>query len=128
MTLGAFLDSTELTPPIPFEPAGPLVERSDRVGVGAIKNLPAITPQVDEADVAKHAKMLGDRRLRQRERHDDVPDRTLPRHEVIEDVAAAWFRDRVENVRGRGGARHDGIIFLYRNMSCQGPPAIAIRP
>ncbi len=107
VALGAFLDSTELVPPITFEAAGPLMKGFDGLGVGTIENLSAITSHVDETDVAKHAKMLRHRRLCQSQCDDDVSNRTLLRGEVVEDVASARFRNGVEHIRRRRRPSHE---------------------
>jgi hypothetical protein len=106
IALGAFLDSHELVAPVAFESAGPFVERPDPFRVRAIEHLAAVTPYLDEADVAKHAEVLGDRRLRKVQRRDDVADGTLAGREIIQDVTTTWFSDGIEGIRRRGGARH----------------------
>jgi hypothetical protein len=70
-----------------------------------------VASHVDEADVQEDAKMLGDRRLGHPQRDRDLADRTLAGGEVFQDVATAGFCNRVECIRGRGGARHHPIIF-----------------
>ena len=60
IALGAFLHSCELVAPVALEPGGPFVERSDPLCVGAIEHLAAVTPHVHQADVTKHAEVLGD--------------------------------------------------------------------
>jgi hypothetical protein len=47
---GAFLDAGELVAPVALEGRGPIVERTDSVGVGAVKHLAAVAADVDEAD------------------------------------------------------------------------------
>src|SRR5262245_47011336 len=98
--LGALLDASQLTLPIALELARPLVERSDGLWIGAIERLPPVAPHVHEPDVAQDAQVFRDRRLRQVQRDDDLADRPLARREVVEDVAPAGLRDRVEGVRG----------------------------
>src|ERR671918_1098085 len=67
--------------------------------------------------------MLGDRWLRQAQRHDDVADGALGGREEVQDVSPAGFGDGVEAVGGRGGAGHEAIICRYRNMSMSQPRA-----
>src|SRR5712691_4128225 len=76
---GVLLDPRQLTPPMPGERAAPLVDRAQRIGVGAIQDPAAVAPEVDEAHVAQNLQMLRDGRLRHPERLDDVADRPLPR-------------------------------------------------
>jgi glyoxylase-like metal-dependent hydrolase (beta-lactamase superfamily II) len=117
MALGAFLDSPELVAPVAFESGRPFVERPDPLGVRAIENLAAVTPHLHQADVTKHAEVLGDRRLRKAQRYNDVADGTLAGCEIVQDVSTTRFGDGVERVRRRGSARHRTMIFLYWNMS-----------
>lgn len=106
MPLGAFLDSCELLVPIAFESAGPFMQRSDVLGVRAIEHLTAVTPDVDQTDVQEYPQVFGDGRLREAQRLHDIADRTLAGREVVQDVSATRFGDRVEGVGGRSGARH----------------------
>src|SRR5688572_1459519 len=106
IALGAFFDSRELVAPVAFESTGPFVERSDPRCVRAIEALAAVATHFHQADVEKHAEVLGDRRLCQAQRYDDVADRTLARREIVQDVSTTRFGDGVEGVRRRGGARH----------------------
>ena len=62
------------------------MERSDPLCVGAIENLTAVTPHVHQADVTKHAEVLGDRRLREAQRDNDVADGTLAGRKIVQDV------------------------------------------
>jgi hypothetical protein len=52
VSLGAFLDTIQLVPPETLELPGPVMERSDRVGVGSIQHSPALAAHVNEADVS----------------------------------------------------------------------------
>jgi hypothetical protein len=61
--------------------------------------------------------VLGDGGLGKVEGGDDIADGALLGHEEGEDIAAAGLCDGVEGVGGGGGAWHERIIFLYRNMS-----------
>ena len=117
IALGSFLHSHELAAPIALESAGPFVERSDLRCVGAIENLAAVAPYLYQSDISKHAEMLGDGRLRKRERQHDVANGTLAGREVFQDVSSAWLSNGVEGVGGRRRTRHDVIIFPYWNMS-----------
>src|SRR5712691_9373292 len=114
---GVLLDPRQLTPPMPGERAAPLVDRAQRIGVGAIEDPAAVATEIHEAHVTQDLQVLRDGRLRDPEHLRDVADRPLLRREVIENVAAAALRDRVERIRRGGGPGHDPIIFPYRNMS-----------
>jgi hypothetical protein len=100
------LDARELVPPIAFESARPLIDGPDCFDVGAIQNLATIPPQIDETNIAKDAQMLGDRRLRQAQCHNDLPDRTLVGCEEIEDGAPLRFGNGVEHIRVRSSTWH----------------------
>jgi hypothetical protein len=115
--LSAFFHASELMPPVLLEPASPFMERPDRLGIGAIEHLAAVAADVNEANLEQHAEVLGDGRLRQIECGDDVVYGALLRYEEAENVAAAGFGHGVKGVGGGGGARHEWIIFPYRNMS-----------
>jgi hypothetical protein len=93
------------------------VERSNPLCVRAVEDLAAVTPLLNQANVAKHSEVLGDRRLREAQRHDDVANGMLSGREIVQDVSTPRFGDGVEGVRRRGGARHRAIIFPYWNMS-----------
>jgi hypothetical protein len=59
IALGAFLDARKLAVPVTLELAGPVVERPDSSGVRPVEDLTAVATHVDQADVSKHAKVLG---------------------------------------------------------------------
>ena len=77
-----------------------------RLRVRAVEDLAPVAALVHEADFVKHLEVLGDRRLRQAQAHDDVADGALARSEVLQDVPAARLRHGAEGVRGREGGRH----------------------
>ncbi len=114
---GAFLDPAELLTPEALERAGPLVQGPERPGVRAIEHPTSVATCPHETDVAQHAQMLRDRRLRQSERSHDLAHRALVGRQKVEDRPAPGFCDSVERIRARGGARHCLIIFLYGNVS-----------
>src|SRR5713226_4070888 len=103
---GAFLDPAELLTPEALERAGPLVQGPERPGVRAIQHPTAVATCPHETDVAQHAQMLRDRRLRQSERIHDLAHRALVGRQKVEDRPAPGLCDRVERIRARGGARH----------------------
>ncbi len=65
------------------------MERLDGVGLRPVEHVPALAPRLDEPDVEQHAEMLGDGRLRQAQRRDDVVDGPFAGREKLQDVAPA---------------------------------------
>src|SRR5579864_502154 len=119
--LGALLDAAQLVPPEALELARPVVERPERIGVGAVEHPAPVAAHVDQADVAEHAEVLRDGRLLDAQAGRDLPDRTLLEREKAQDLPAPRFGDRVEGVRGGGGARHGSDYRCrYGNMSRPG--------
>jgi hypothetical protein len=96
----------ELVPPVTLKRAGPFMQRLNGVGVGAVKHLTALPPDIHETDLQKHAEVFRDGRLRQIEIHNDVVYGALLRYEKRENVAAAGLGHGVEGVGGGGGTRH----------------------
>jgi hypothetical protein len=70
--------------------------------------------------------MLGHGRLSEAEGNGDVADGTLFRTEILENLAAPGFGDRVERIGRGGSARHEPIIFPYRNMSTLVVPPVVL--
>src|SRR6185503_5923619 len=104
--------------PVLLEDAGPFVKGANCVRVGAVEHLPAVAPDIHQADVPQDPQVLRHRRLAEIELRDDVADVTLLRREVDEDVAALGFGDRVEDVRGRCGTRHGRELYSHYGI-CQ---------
>jgi len=84
--------------PVLLENPGPLVQRTNRLRVGAIEHLASVAPKADQTDVTQHLQVLRHRRLTEIEVRYDVADVTLLRREIDEDVAALSFSDSVEGV------------------------------
>src|SRR5258708_33775540 len=104
--------------PEALEGLSPIVKRADRIRIGLVQDLAAVATAADEAYVAQHAQMLGYGRLFQAEGCDDLPDRALLEGQIVQDVAAAGFGDRVKSVGGGRGSCHEGkYIYLYGHMS-----------
>src|ERR1700676_1808740 len=101
--LRAFLHAGQLMTPVSLKRAGPFMQRSDRLGVGAIEHLAAIAADVNQADFEQHAEVFGDGRLREIESGDDVVDGALLGYEERKNVAAAGFGHGIEGVGGGGG-------------------------
>jgi len=89
----------------------------DGFGIGAIHHAAAVAPDVDQADIAQNAEVLGYRRLAELEGRDDLADGAFLENEVVENIAATGLTDRVEGIRRGGYARHENNIYPYRNMS-----------
>lgn len=106
VALGAILHSLELTSPVAFETARPLVHGLDLVGVRPVVRLPTFPSHIDQADVQQHTQVLGHRRLRHLQCVDDVVDRPGAWRQELENVAPTRFGNRVEGVGRGGGARH----------------------
>ena len=102
--------------PEALEGLSPVMERPDRLEIGAIKHLTPLSPYIDQADIAEHFEVLRNGRLAQVHHRDDIADGPFARRKVDEDVAPARFRDGIEDVGGGGGARHQEIVFPLRNM------------
>lgn len=108
----ALLDSRELSAPVALEPAGPVVHRLNLIGVGAVERLPSMAAHHYQTDVVKHAQVLRHGRLRETKGKNDVADGSFAWREVLQDVSSPRLGDRIEEVGGRRGTRHDRIIFL----------------
>jgi hypothetical protein len=81
-----------------FEFAGPFVKRADGVGVGSVKHLAAVTADMDEANIVKHAEMLGDGWLCNAESRNNIADRMFLSSEITKDVAPARLGHGVEGI------------------------------
>jgi len=55
---GTFFDAIQLIPPEAFKGARPLVEWTDRFGVGSIEHPPTVTAHVDQANVSQNAQVF----------------------------------------------------------------------
>jgi hypothetical protein len=104
--------------PVLLENSRPLVERANRLRVGAVEHLATVAAKAHQTDVPQHLEMLRHRRLTEIEVVDDVADVTLLRREVDEDVAALSFSDRIEDVRCRRSARHERELYSHHGI-CQ---------
>jgi hypothetical protein len=90
----------------------------DRLGVGPIELVAAVSARLDEADVAQDAQVFGHRRLIESQDGHDLSDRKLFHDKKGEDLAAPRLSHRVEDIRSGCGARHErDITFPYGNMS-----------
>jgi hypothetical protein len=66
----------------------------------------------DNADLAEHAKVLRDSRLRKPQHYDQRPNsQGTAARQQLDDLSPAGLGDGVEYVGGRRRTRHDKIIF-----------------
>jgi DNA-binding CsgD family transcriptional regulator len=104
--------------PVLLENSCPLVERTNRVRVGAVEHLATVTAEVHQTDVPQHLEVLRNGRLAKIELLDDVADVTFLRRQVGEDVAALNFSDGVEDVRCRRSTGHESELYSHYGI-CQ---------
>ena len=109
--LGVCLDPSELSAPVPREHPAPIVNRAKRLRVQPIHRLPALAPREDQPDVSQHLQVLRHRGLTELEGVGDIGHRSLVAGDELEDVSTPRFRDRIEGIRGRRGARHEGLYI-----------------
>ena len=115
------LDSIKLVIPVTLEEAGPFMEGADGFGVGAVELLAALAAHPDEAEVAQHAKMLGDRGLFEAEGNHDIANGAFSCGEIDQDFAPAGFGDRVEGIGSGACSGHDETLHSYIGI-CQEIP------
>src|SRR6266851_663593 len=92
LLLSEFFDAKQLMLPKTFKLGGPLVQRPDGRGVGSVILLTAVAAHPHQTNIAQDTQVLRNRWLPQTERRHNVPDRSLPHRQIIEDLAAAGFR------------------------------------
>src|SRR5213078_2076992 len=87
----------------PHLPVGlkPLVDRTERFGKHAVETALSLDAHVDEARLAKYAKVLGDRRLAEAEAIYELTHGSLGRNQEVEGPPAIRLGKDVE----RGGHR-----------------------
>src|SRR5579863_3332983 len=100
--------------PEALEGLGPLVQRANGFGIGAVQHAAAVAANVDQAYVLEHAEVLGDGGLFE--------------SQEAQDIATAGFGNGVEGVGGGGSARHGKNIYPYRNMLSRGFCAYRMGP
>jgi hypothetical protein len=105
-------------PPVLLENSRPLVERANRIRVGAVEHLATVAAKAHQTDVPQHLEVLRHRRLTEIEVVDDVADVTFLRREVDENVATLSFSDGVEDVRCRRSAGHERELYSHYGI-CQ---------
>jgi len=93
---------------------------ADRFGIGPVHHMPPISTDADQPNLAQYLQMFRNRRLLQRHAHDQIAHRKFRCRQVLQNLAPAWFRNRVESIGRRRRSCHDETnIFLYRNMSSE---------
>jgi hypothetical protein len=117
--LGPLLDALQLMAPVALEGAGPLVEGTNRMGVGPVHAMTAVAADVDEADLAQDAEMLGDRGLIEADGGNDLTHLVLAHGKKREDLPPAGLGDGVEGVGSGGCSCHGETIHSYIGI-CQG--------
>jgi hypothetical protein len=118
MRFGAFLHAVKLVTPEALEGLGPLVHGLERLGVGAVEAMAAVSAHAHQAHTAQHAEVLRDRRLIEPDGYHNLAYVALVRGQKGEDLAAARLGDGVEWIGGGCGSRYDrNITYLYGNMS-----------
>ena len=105
-------------PPVLLENSRPLVERANRIRVGAVEHLAPVAAKTHQTDVPQHLEVFRHRRLTETEVVDDVADVTFLRSEVDENVATLSFSDGIEDVRCRRSAGHEGELYSHYGI-CQ---------
>jgi hypothetical protein len=99
--------------PGPGEAAHPLVDRLERPAVDPVEPLSPLLAHAHQADLAQHPQVLGDQRLREAQRRDEIADGPLARGEDIQDLPPPGFGHRVERVGRRRRPSHAGNIYPY---------------
>ena len=73
---------------------------------------------MNQAHLAQHAQVLGNRRLVEADRDHDVADLAFAYRKKTQNLAPARFGDGIEGVRCGGGSCHEtNNTCLYWNMS-----------
>src|SRR5262245_61779887 len=92
----------------------------DRLETPTVQSVQAPLPRAShthQANLPQNPQMLGDLRLLETQRHDNIVHRPLPFVQQAKDLASLGFCNCVENVRGCCQACHLDIIYRYGNMS-----------
>jgi hypothetical protein len=92
------LDAPELASPVLGEHPAPVVNRSQRLGVGPIQGSSPVPPHHDQTDAPKYLQVFGYRGLLEPEGVTDFADRSLIGRNEFEDVTTTGFGDRVKGI------------------------------
>src|SRR6516165_5607343 len=110
--LGALLDAVQLLAPELFKGLDPVVHSFQLLRLEAVDTLLAVLEHRHQADLAQHAEVLGDRRLREAQRNDQRSDGQGPApRQQLDDLPPPGLGDGVEDVGGGWRPRHASIIF-----------------
>src|SRR4029077_2494563 len=115
--LGALLDTVELMAPEFFKGLYPVMHRFQLLGLQVVYALFALLDRRDQADLAQHAKVLRDSRLRKPQRYDQRSHSQGPApRKQLDNLSPTGLGDGVEYVGGSRRTRHASIIFHCWNM------------
>src|SRR3954469_5655950 len=109
--LRVVFDAAQLSAPVLREHAAPVVNRAQRLGVGAVEGASAVASDRYQSDIAQNLQMLRHRGLPEPQRVGDLPDRALLGGDQLEDVAPPRFGDRVERIGSGRRARHTRLYI-----------------
>jgi hypothetical protein len=76
------------------------VQRSDGLGLRAIKQLTPVAPRFDEPNAEQDTQMLGHRRLWEAQFRNDIIDRTFAGREELQYVSPTGLGYRIEGIGG----------------------------
>jgi hypothetical protein len=120
LALSALLDAVELMAPELFKGLYPVMHSFQLLRFQVVHALFALLDHGDHADLAQHAKVLRDSRLREPERYDQRSDSQGPApRKQLDNLAPTGLGDGVEYVGCSRRTRHASIIFPYGNLSSQ---------
>src|SRR5690606_10659291 len=95
----------------------PIVHGFELLRLEMIEAMLTLLLNRDEARLAEHAQMLGDRGLGNLQAVDELADGVLATSQDLDNRASAGLRDRIEHVGGGGDSGHAKNIFHLKNMS-----------
>src|SRR4029077_6787455 len=103
-----------------FKGLNPVVHSFQLLRFQVVHALFALLLHRDHADLAQHAKVLRDSRLRKPQRYDQRSNSQGPApRKQLDNLSPTGLGDGVEYGGGRRGTRHASIIFPYGNISSQ---------
>src|SRR5450631_2728479 len=104
--------------PVLLKCAGPLMQRTDRLRIGAIQLLPTLTAHTHQAHTFQNPQVLRNRRLLKAECSDNIAYSVLLRHQETQNCPAPRFRDCIEGVGSGSCSCHAEKIHSYMGI-CQ---------
>src|SRR5207249_7535301 len=118
--LSALFGAAELMAPELFKGLYPVMYSFQLLSFQVVHALFALLDHRDHADLAQHAKVLRDSRLRKPQRYDQRSNSQGPApRKQLDNLSPTALGDGVEHVGCSRCTRHASIIFPYRNMSSQ---------